>query len=182
MSQASGTHNLDWLVESRNSIQALMLKILRILEARECEEDHLDVSMLAVSHLMVAAAYSLWRAVFLGHVTLDERDIADSAKNFLLTLIEDNAIGYPQERKMREWTFGYYTNNARFRIGEIAHRSSAFKKIMVESGAADMMYVVAARKKPEELWNETFAGLELAVQNTNAVFASIATSRPETSA
>ena len=37
----------------------------------------------------------------------------NSPENFLETIIRDNAIGYLQDKKCQEWTFNFYTRNAR---------------------------------------------------------------------
>jgi hypothetical protein len=168
MSKVPEETHLRWLVENRNAIQSLMLEVLTLLRHRESELKS-NVSKLALSHLMIAAAYSLWRAVFLGNVSLAETKIASDAEKFLLTLIRDNAIGYVQEREMREWTFGYYTNNARFRIGEIARRSPGFRELLDERGYSTTDYVVAAGKEPEGLWTEAYNGLQLAIQKADLV-------------
>ena len=39
-----------------------------------------------------------------------------SATEFLETMIADNAIGYIQDKKFKEWTFNYYTNHVRLTL------------------------------------------------------------------
>jgi hypothetical protein len=67
--------NLDWLVEARNRIQHLMLRLYRTRDVMA------DVEW----QLSVGAAFSLWRAVFLAH-QFDDRptqEVKDRAVEFL---------------------------------------------------------------------------------------------------
>ena len=38
--------------------------------------------------------------------------------NFIQTVVRDNAIGFPQDRASRDWTSGYYYNDAKYRLLE----------------------------------------------------------------
>ena len=44
-------------------------------------------------------------------------------EEFLGTVIRDNAINFPQDRDTREWTVGYYLNNANLRLQKLAQLS-----------------------------------------------------------
>jgi hypothetical protein len=48
-------------------------------------------------------------------------EVFDDATEFLECMIEDNAISYPQDKRSKEWTFNYYTRNARAAL-ENLHR------------------------------------------------------------
>lgn len=58
-------------------------------------------------------AFSLWRAAFLAERTGKRVAVFADARKFLERVIEDNAISYPNDKTSREWTFNYYTGNAR---------------------------------------------------------------------
>jgi hypothetical protein len=84
------TDNLDWLVDARNKIQSLMLRLYRARDAMA------DVEW----QLSVGAAFSLWRAVFLAH-QFDDRpasDVKAKGVEFLKRIIENNAIGFCRRR------------------------------------------------------------------------------------
>ena len=70
--------------------------------------------------LLVACAFSLWRAAFLCTRASDWKSNMKNADDLLHTLLEDNAFLYPQEKRTKSWTAGYYLNNARLRIGVAA--------------------------------------------------------------
>jgi hypothetical protein len=48
-------------------------------------------------------------------------EVFADATEFLECMIEDNAISYPQDKRSKEWTFNYYTRNARAAL-ENLHR------------------------------------------------------------
>ena len=74
--------------------------------------------------MLTGAAFSLWRAVFLAPQgpTGTEDMIGNGIKfigngiKFLDKVLRDNSISYGDEKKRRDWSFGYYLNSARFRL------------------------------------------------------------------
>jgi hypothetical protein len=48
-----------------------------------------------------------------------DKDVADSAKKFLGTLLADNAIAFSQDRESGDWTGGYYLNSACYRLQRV---------------------------------------------------------------
>jgi hypothetical protein len=67
--------------------------------------------------LLVGAAFSLWRAVFLAPKNPTSRlAILKKGRKFLEKFLRDNSISYGDEKNNREWSFGYYLNNVRFRL------------------------------------------------------------------
>jgi hypothetical protein len=65
---------------------------------------------------LLAVAFSLWRAAFLADKTGRREQVFTHGRNFLARVIEDNAIAYTQDKNAREWTFNYYTRNARYSL------------------------------------------------------------------
>jgi hypothetical protein len=63
---------------------------------------------------LIGATFSLWRAVFQANVSLDEKDTLQQGLDLLSKVLADNAVTYRDEKY--SWSFGYYTNNARFRV------------------------------------------------------------------
>src|SRR5262249_34957451 len=139
--------HLEWLVSRRNKVQTDLFRLHRLAVLRRSELLD-DLTNLGIVHLMVGAPFSLWRAVFLGNVSLSMDAIALDAERFLKTLIEDNAINYPQDRSMREWTFGYYVNNAAMRIAEIAHRRVQFAALLAEHNVPVLGWRIVATLEP----------------------------------
>src|SRR5437667_8667059 len=115
--------NHRWLVESRGKIQEVLLQVHecrprwrighkgRRMSARRREEVWLWA-------LLVGAAFSLWRAVFLveGKEQRGWHPIQRDASYFLKELIETNAIGFSQDRRASRWSSAYYISNAYYRI------------------------------------------------------------------
>ncbi len=113
--------HLAWLVARRSEIQDTALRVLIVLKDKR--EGFASIPEIrSVLGLMVGTVYSLWRAVFLTNAIRDWTTILGSGEKFLQTLIADNAIAYTQERDNRNWTVGFYINNAKYRILEIYRR------------------------------------------------------------
>ena len=104
--------DLDWLVRARNDIQSLMLRLLQ-------RWDHIEYWQRPVA---VSAAFSLWRAVFL--LTEREHDdpselVEKMARRFLIKVIRTNMIAFTDDLSQREWSSGYYVENAIYRVREL---------------------------------------------------------------
>lgn len=121
--------DIDWLIAGRDNNQRQNAALLWLLKEHE---DILKLdenkNLLGIAHLLVGTCFSLWRAVFLGIAGEPPRNTYQDAIDFLKKVIIDNAIGYPQEKGMRHWTFGYYLNNAYYRLLEIRKRDLGFLK------------------------------------------------------
>jgi len=108
----------EWLVERRSQIQRTSLKLFRQMERiREAELTN-DNALANVAITLVAVSFSLWRAVFLCSEASVKgfSVIFEGAREFLETVIADNAISYPQDKRARDWSAIYYLNNAQFRL------------------------------------------------------------------
>ena len=68
---------------------------------------------------MVGSAFSLWRAIFLAHINRKTERNFEDARKFLKKVVRDNAIGYIDDVNLQTWSFGFYLNNARFRLRPI---------------------------------------------------------------
>ncbi len=110
MDQAKREH-LEWSIRSRARNQACSFR-LAVLFA-----DHSKVwqtkSYSRAAQDLTAVSFSLWRAAFLADKTGKRVAVFAEARKFLERVIEDNAISYPNDKAGREWTFNYYTGNAR---------------------------------------------------------------------
>ena len=106
--------NFTWLIEARALNQELLLRLYRF--ARKSNELEHNAIIRSVFSLLVGAAFSLWRAAFLGDATRQSPKITEHATKLLERLIRDNAVAYQQDRDTREWMAGYYINNAIWRL------------------------------------------------------------------
>jgi|GEM_PF-5786304 hypothetical protein len=101
-----------WLLRNRNLIQQLILKLFNYQNENEFEKKERIKSNVYLS--LVGIVFCLWRAVFLYQATSKTK--FERAKELLIQLIETNAVNFSDEKKMQDWTFRYYLNNAYFRI------------------------------------------------------------------
>lgn len=133
--QRSQSRDMARLVKRRSEVQDLLFRLWRFGNRHL---DDLKHPYSTVFHLLLGAAFSLWRAAFLveGRRTIAEMN--EHALEFLRFLTWDNAINYPQDRATRAWTVGYYLNNAHLRlrsaIGLLKPRGKnalAFNKVRV---------------------------------------------------
>ncbi|MGE0450221.1 MAG: hypothetical protein AB7Q29_11635 [Vicinamibacterales bacterium] len=141
------SHDLDWLVEARNRIQSLMLRLLHHWESLASWR----------RQAALAAAFSLWRAVFLlvrdPEQSLDRVDVA--AKKFLERVVRTNAVTFADDLRTRSWSSVYYVENAMHRIAELTkHEFLAFQGS--PSGTV------------RDGWNEAFEQLDRAIPGGTA--------------
>lgn len=119
MSQAVTKHDhLEWAIRSRARNQECCLKLLRLFDEDPAFWKTKTASR--ASQELLAVAFSLWRAAFLADKTGKREQVFTHGRDFLARLIEDNAIAYPQDKTAREWSFNYYTRNARYSLEFLA--------------------------------------------------------------
>jgi hypothetical protein len=114
----ASTEDLTWLVAQRSRNQDLLLELC-LFGRSQADQLLVDDRARTVFHLLVGAAFSLWRAVFLAERNTDTKVLLDQSQLFLETLVADNAIGYYQDKKLQAWSAGYYLNNAYYRVQEV---------------------------------------------------------------
>jgi hypothetical protein len=106
-----------WLVDRRSQVQLALVELHGLIARPEQQVQLLsDLDATRAHGLLMGAGFSLWRAAFLSHGSRDRADVLRHAESFLSTLLADNAINYPQDRDTKNWSSGYYLNNARFRL------------------------------------------------------------------
>lgn len=110
--------HLKWAVESRARNQRCAVVLLESFTEHEKLWKTKKWSRAAQDLLSVS--FSLWRAAFLADKEAKRAAVFSHAREFLQKIIEDNAIGFPQDRKSNEWTFNYYTRNARAALQVLA--------------------------------------------------------------
>lgn len=107
--------HMRWQVEKRSQNQACCVRLFELLNkhSRKCSG---DVKCFLAAQDLIGAAFSLWRAVFLGNKGGDVEIVFSHAMKFFEGVILDNSISYVQDKNNNEWTFNYYASNARFRL------------------------------------------------------------------
>jgi hypothetical protein len=121
MTQRENAPDLNWLVPRRSEISALALRLYRLTDNFTPRASNDPQS--AVLQLLIGIAFALWRAVFLvAYVRRSRRALHKAAKEFLMLVIRDNAIAFPQDRGAAPWTGGYYLNDAIHRLIALEQR------------------------------------------------------------
>jgi hypothetical protein len=128
--------HLQWLVENRSLNQKTTLDLYVVMTRND--DAIMDNAIYAeLAEDLAGVAFSLWRAVFLSDFTRETESQLRDVTAFLGALISHNAIGYPQDRSAREWTFQYYLDNARHRLVGIARKHPAILEFSdIEAAAA----------------------------------------------
>jgi hypothetical protein len=106
--------HMEWAIRSRYSNQLSSLQLLTLFENHE--EIWKTQRFSKAAQDLIAAAFSLWRAAFLADKSGKRSAVFADGKKFLGNLIEDNSIAYVNDKNAREWTFNYYTRNARYAL------------------------------------------------------------------
>lgn len=104
---------LAWPVGARVRIESLLLRVYRLTEGLE---EQVPTGRSYAIVLAVGIGFSLWRAAFLSAPGRSTATMHSNARDFLGTLLRDNAINFPQDRETQAWSGGYYVNNAYFRL------------------------------------------------------------------
>jgi hypothetical protein len=115
----------SWAIPRRAKSQELLLSLYRYLDRNRDLDQNPEAR--AVYGLLVGAGFSLWRAVFLAQPVRDwsgSPSILAGAAELLEKLLENNAIAYGDEKRIEEWSVGYYLNNAYYRIESAIQRLS----------------------------------------------------------
>jgi hypothetical protein len=104
---------LTWAIEQRAEIQRTLLALYDILARYPPQSYFMEHHAL---DNLVGAAFSLWRAVFLSDTSRDYVDVHQDLKQFVRKVITDNAINFSDDLRHRDWTLGYYLDNAKLRL------------------------------------------------------------------
>jgi hypothetical protein len=148
----SKLEHLKWAIQSRAKNQDCSLRLLALFEKYEDKWKTRKFSRAAQD--LIAVSFSLWRATFLADKTSKRAVVFDHGRAFLEKIIEDNSISYPQDKYSREWTFNYYTRNARSSLQQLAN----FWKGVVST-------YQGKKRSPMDRWDYCQALLDEAVAN-----------------
>ncbi len=111
----SSFERLAWAIEARNRSQKLLLALYAfgqqnsygLPESAEAKE----------FSVLVAVAFSLWRAAFLADApTRTWPDALHDAQVLVEKVLSTNTIAFSTEHGLQGWTAGYYLKNAQLRL------------------------------------------------------------------
>src|SRR5688500_15145574 len=104
-----------WSIDSRTNLQHFMFQVHDFLQTNpELQKYDLMRSIVA---LTVGASFALWRAACLiPGANRNWHSILGRAERFLLEVGDSQTISYASDRDMRDWTSGFYVNDAIYRI------------------------------------------------------------------
>jgi hypothetical protein len=155
MSEKISQKHLAWFVKHRSQNQKASLALNALLSNHE-KKIKSSTKYMLITQTLIAINFSLWRSVFLA----DREDGADKrlqhAEDFLAKLIVDNAVGYPLERTAKNWTFGYYLNNAVYRLKQLAE---AYPTVFSSD------WEKKSRKTAQQNWEAIQGALEEGIKN-----------------
>jgi len=149
--------HLEWAILARATNQKTCLKLLRLFDKYSSLWKTKDRA--AAAQDLVSVGFSLWRAAFLAEKTGLRSEVFSHGRQFLEKMIEDNAIAYVQDKSSREWTFNYYTRNAR----------SSLQRLAFKWPDAVSPYVNKART-PTQRWDYCQQLFDEAVEGFEALF------------
>jgi hypothetical protein len=165
--QIKKLEHLQWAIKSRADNQRSAVRLLHLFWEYEGQWKTLRWSRAAQDLLSVS--FSLWRAAFLADKTGQRVEVFSDATIFLEKIIEDNAISYLNDRNCKEWTFNYYTRNARAAL-ENLHKFWPDQLPAYEGG----------KQTPTERWRYCQKLLDTAVENFQAAAEDIRTQNRST--
>jgi hypothetical protein len=109
---------IKWAIESRTRNQMSIVRLLELFDKYEPRWKSKKYSRAAQD--LASAAFSLWRAAFLADKSSKRSDVFTKGHAFLTRVVEENAIGFPQDKQWRDWTFNYYSRNAQYSLQHLA--------------------------------------------------------------
>jgi hypothetical protein len=124
-SEKPNEEHLAWAIDQRAEVQHTLLGLYGLVRHRP--PPSLDDDTRYLLDLLIGAAFSLWRAVFLAETVRDVVKIHRSQEAFLQKVITDNAITFADDRDNRHWTVEYYLENAKFRLVQAITYADAHK-------------------------------------------------------
>jgi len=119
MSDEPDIRHLTWVIDQRAKIQHTLLALYEYVQKNVPE--HRDWVKPSLLDDLIAAAFSLWRAVFLAQNVRTVESIHASQKDFLASVIANNAIGFSDDKRNSAWTVSFYLENAKHRVMAAYH-------------------------------------------------------------
>jgi hypothetical protein len=103
-----------WSIDERARIQHTLLALYTYVES---SDPHAAEALeTVVLDNLIAAAFALWRAVFLAADIRTTETVHKSQQDFLASLISTNAITFSDDKRNSAWTCGFYLDAAKARL------------------------------------------------------------------
>jgi hypothetical protein len=145
MSDDIPIERLAWAIGARERSQRLLLALYGF--GKEKGYGSPESEEARVFSVLVAVAFSLWRAAFLADApTRTWPEALDDVQEFLKTALRTNAIAFSTEHARQGWTAGYYLKNALLRLQDVLQSR-------VESGHA-LAEDVARVRRISLMWTD----------------------------
>lgn len=110
--------HMGWAIDQRAKIQHTLLALH--VYVRKAPPDHVASYNELVLDALIAAAFSLWRAVFLADHPGSDISRRRAMEEFLASVISTNAITFADDRRNNAWSVRYYMSTASDRIWSAA--------------------------------------------------------------
>jgi hypothetical protein len=143
--------HLAWALEQRVEIQRTLLELYRFVRANTPEAlrstpsgEYDFVKPMLLDHL-IAAGFSLWRAVFLSESDRDFVLIYKSQEKFLENVLTNNVITYTDDKTNRAWTVSYYLENAKHRLAAAMNLAEEYLRDKSRGKVLPLLRLVGTR-------------------------------------
>lgn len=142
--------HLKWAIAQRAAIQETLLELYGYLKAYNPDgkgwhpEEHFS------DHL-IAAGFSLWRAVFLADKPRPSEAVHAAQLKFLSTVLSTNAINFSDDRNNSEWSVTFYLENAKQRLESARAFAIEYMADKVDQNAikhVELLYRIKADQVP----------------------------------
>jgi hypothetical protein len=110
------TEFLEWSIAKRADTLHVALRLRELMKTSMVE----DGPTAGALRSLVGVSFALWRAVFLAHRTGKAELRNKDATSFIEKMVTTNAITFSDDHKLREWTFGYYIDDALYRLERLS--------------------------------------------------------------
>jgi hypothetical protein len=127
--------HLKWAIERRADIQRTLHALYSYVRTNQPQQLFTTVLL---DHC-IAAAFSLWRAVFLADKVRTISSTHEAQEQFLETVVTTNAINFPDDRKNSAWTVSFYLENAKHRLSRGAIIASRNLGLQDEDGVISLL-------------------------------------------
>lgn len=114
MTEKPDLANLGWAIDQRAKIGHTLLALYEFVRSYDADNAPWHESSLLDD--LIAAAFSLWRSVFLADKIRNFEVIQQSQERFLAKLVSTNAITFSDDKTNSAWSFGFYLQNAMYRL------------------------------------------------------------------
>jgi hypothetical protein len=115
MTEKPDIEHLRWAIDQRANVQHTLLAHYAYVRRSRSREGWVEPKLL--DHC-IAAAFSLWRAVFLAEIVRTYDNIDKAQEEFLASVISTNAITFGDDRRNSAWTVSFYLENAKHRLAQ----------------------------------------------------------------